>query len=223
MQRLFIVCLLLIFFSCKERAERKNVVTTGNVDTVSTVEDVTVAVSELLPSPNAFQLKQAKKWHDAAGENWLVLYETGPYIEKGNAFSTAKISAVLFLKTDSGFVQQWSMTDELVNCKQEPLCIFYPNHLSITDLDQDALAEITFVYVMGCKANGMPLEKKLLLYEGKQNYTLTGEEEVVVQEDTIGGLILDDSGFEKSPAPFLDFARKYWSRFGTITQTDNRQ
>lgn len=222
MQRLILVGLLLIFFSCKEKVDRKIVVSSSTVDTVSTVEDVTVAVSELLPAPNAFQLKQAQKWHDAAGENWLVLYETGSYIEKGNAFSTAKISAVLYLKSDSGFVQQWSMTDEVVNCKQEPFCVFYPNHLSITDLDQDALAEITFVYVMGCKANGTPPEKKLLLYEGKQNYTLTGEEEVVVQEDTIGGLILNDSGFEKSPALFMDFARKHWSRFGTITQTDKR-
>lgn len=212
--RYYLLVVLIILFSCndngKEDEQNKN--TTDKV--LSEVEEVTAAVSALLPQPNAFQLKRAKKWHDASGENWLVLYETGPYIEKGKTNSSAKLSAVLYQKTDSGFVQQWMMDDYIRNCELDLTCSFYDNHLSITDLDSNGVAEITMVYALSCKGDVSHNEKKLMMYEGKNKYTIHGEELMVLQKDTIGGTIKADTAFSKAPAVFLKFAKEHWKKFG---------
>lgn len=212
--RYYLSVALLILFSCNNN---------GNIDEqkknkansiLSSVEEVTAAVSALLPQPNAFQLKRAKKWHDASGENWLVLYETGKYFEKGQTNASAQLSAVLYQKTDSGFVQQWKMNDYINNCDLDLTCSFYDDHLSITDLDSNGIAEITMVYALSCKGDVSPNEKKLIMYEGKNKYAILGKELMILQKDTIGGTMQADSSFSKAPAAFLSFAKEHWKKFG---------
>lgn len=212
--RYYLLLALIVLFSCtnngKESEEKKN--TADSV--LSAVEEVTAAVSALLPQPNSFLLKRAKKWHDASGENWLVLYETGPYIEKGQTNASAKLSAVLYQKTDSGFIQKWMMQDYIHDCELDLTCSFYDDHLSITDLDSNGIAEIILVYALSCKGDVSPNEKKLIMYEGKNKYAIRGEELMILQKDTIGGTMQADSSFSKAPAVFLSFAKEHWKKFG---------
>jgi hypothetical protein len=179
---LFLFSLML---SCKnKKQDSKTAVQEQKV--VSEVEEVTAAVSALLPLPSSYQLKRAKKWHDVSGENWLVLYETGAYIEKGQTNASAKLSAVLFQKTDSGFVTKWKMIDYISDCELDIVCSFYDDHLTITDLDSNGLAEITMLYALSCKGDVSPNEKKLIMYEGTQKYAIRGEELMLLQKDTLG-------------------------------------
>lgn len=213
--RYYLLFLLMILFSCKgkEKQQSNNI---QNIESkhLSEIDEVTAAVSALLPSPNSFHLKRAKKWHDAWGENWLVLYETGPYNEKGAINTSAKLSAVLYLKSDSGFVEQWKMVDYVNDCELDLTCSFYNDHLSITDLDSNGLAEITMVYALSCKGDVSPNEKKLIMYEGRNKYAIRGEELMVLQKDTIGGTYKADSAFNKAPAAFLSYAKEHWKKFG---------
>lgn len=212
--RYYIFLVLFVLFSCKGKNTKTEPVKKTESIKLSEVEEVTAAVSALLPLPNAFQLKRAKKWHDASGENWLVLYETGAYIEKGETNASAKLSAVLYQKTDSGFVQKWKMTDNISNCELDITCSFYDGHLSVTDLDSNGIAEITLVYALSCKGDVSPHEKKLIMYEGANKYAIRGEELMIMQKDSIGGTMEVDPAFSKAPAVFLSFAKEYWSRFG---------
>jgi hypothetical protein len=212
------ICVIIVFgvlLSCKNKKQESAatpVVQEQNV--VSEVEEVTAAVSALLPLPSSYQLKRAKKWHDASGENWLVLYETGAYIEKGQTDASAKLSAVLFQKTDSGFVTKWKMKDNITNCGLDITCTFYDDHLSITDLDSNGIAEITMVYALSCKGDVSPNEKKLIMYEGGKKYAIRGEELMILQKDTIGGSWKADTSFSDAPKAFLSFAVEHWKKFG---------
>lgn len=212
--RYYILLVLLALFSCKGKGTKTEPVKNTEINKLSEVEEVTAAVGALLPSPNAFQLKRAKKWHDASGESWLVLYETGAYIETGKTNTSAKLSAVLYQKTDSGFVQKWKMNDSISNCELDITCSFYDYHLSITDLDSNGIAEIILVYALSCKGDVSPHEKKLILYEGANKYAIRGQELMILQKDTIGGTMNIDPAFSKAPAVFLSFAKNYWGRFG---------
>lgn len=210
-------CMLLFLFSlmlsCKNKKQDSSTVVQEE-KVVSEVEEVTAAVSALLPLPSSYQLKRAKKWHDVSGENWLVLYETGAYIEKGQDNASAKLSAVLYQKTDSGFVTKWKMTDHINDCGLDIVCSFYDDHLTITDLDSNGLAEITMVYALSCKGDVSPNEKKLIMYEGAQKYAIRGEELMLLQKDTIGGSWKADTAFSRAPKAFLSYAVEHWQKFG---------
>lgn len=201
--------------ACKNKQqENKPAVIPAEEKKVSEVEEVTAAVSALLPSPSSYELKRAKKWHDASGENWLVLYESGAYIKKGNTGASAKLSAILYQKADSGFVQKWKMVDYITDCEFDVTCSFYDDHLAITDLDSNGLAEITMVYALSCKSDVSPNEKKLIMYEGTNKYAIRGEELMVLQKDTIGGSWNADTSFSKAPKAFLQYAVAHWQKFG---------
>lgn len=213
--RYYLLLVLILMFSCKEKGKQTvQAPVHTNEKVLSEVEEVTAAVSALLPLPNSFQLKRAKKWHDVSGENWLVLYETGAYIEKGNVYPSAKLSAVLYQKTDSGFVQQWKMMDYIYDCELDLTCEFYDDHLTITDIDQNGLAEITMVYALSCKGDVSPNQKKLIMYEGKNKYAIRGEELMILKKDTIGGTMEADTAFSKAPPAFLTYAKEQWKKFG---------
>lgn len=205
-------CVLL--FACKDKKAAVSPPVVQEQKIVSEVEEVTAAVSALLPLPSSYQLKRAKKWHDALGENWLVLYETGAYIEKGMMDASAKLSAVLFQKTDTGFVKKWKMMDQVIGCGLDITCTFYDDHLSITDLDSNGIAEITMLYALSCKGDVSPNGKKLIMYEAGKKYAIRGEEVMVLQNDTIGGNWSADSAFSQAPAVFRSFAEERWKKFG---------
>lgn len=215
MLRICFALLLLGVISCKNKKQESTPVPViAEQKTVSEVEEVTAAVSALLPLPSSYQLKRAKKWHDASGENWLVLYETGAYIEKGKTNASAKLSAVLYQKTDSGFVTKWKMKDHISDCGLDITCSFYDDHLTITDLDSNGIAEITMVYALSCKGDVSPNEKKLLMYEGVNKYAIRGEELMLLQKDTLGGSWNADTAFSKAPKAFLTYAVEHWQKFG---------
>jgi len=214
MMRCCVLLLLLsLMLSCKNKKQDSNAVVQEE-KIVSEVEEITAAVSALLPLPSSYQLKRAKKWHDVSGENWLVLYETGAYIEKGQTNASAKLSAVLYQKTDSGFVTKWKMVDHISDCGLDIVCSFYDEHLTITDLDSNGLAEITMLYALSCKGDVSPNEKKLIMYEGTQKYAIRGEELMLLQKDTIGGSWKADTAFSKAPRVFLSYAVERWQKFG---------
>ena len=214
MMRCCVLLLLLsLMLSCKNKKQDSNTVVQEE-KVVSEVEEITAAVSALLPLPSSYQLKRAKKWHDVSGENWRVLYETGAYIEKGKSNASAKLSAVLYQKTDSGFVTKWKMMDHISDCELDIVCSFYDEHLTITDLDSNGLAEITMLYALSCKGDVSPNEKKLIMYEGTQKYAIRGEELMLLQKDTIGGSWKADTAFSKAPKVFLSYAVERWEKFG---------
>ena len=215
MKNIFLyVCYLLLLIACRDKpAATKPIQEKPAV--FSGAEEITAAVGALLPAPHSFQLKQATKWHDASGENWLVLYETGSYIQKPSTAASAQLFAILYQKTDSGFVETWKYTDGVSECELDITCSFYDNQLSVTDLDYNGVAEIIMVYALACKGDVSGNEKKLVLYEGNQKYIMQGTETVIFGKDTLEKSEVTQSALAGAPVVLQNFVKSYWNRFGT--------
>ena len=209
------IILFMCCISCNHDPKSSKDVTTDTAAvTFSPAEEVTGVVRALLPDPASFHLREAKKWYDATGENWLVLYETDSYIPKSKSGATAKLAAILYQKTDSGFVKKWSMNDFIADCELDVTCHFYNDHLSVSDLDNNHIAEIMMVYALSCKGDVSPNNKKLILYTNSKKYAIRGEELMLMGKDTLGGVRHADSSFQQLPAIIRDSALKHWQKFG---------
>jgi hypothetical protein len=162
------------------------------------------------------KIKDGKHWMDKRGENVVILTQTGIYWSNVyDATRGAKIFAYHFIKTgEDSFKEIWKISEVVEECAFEVKCDFFSNSLSITDLDNDGIAEVGFVLAKGCKAEAGPEEKKLVFYEGKELFTIKGTTTVVNGTEKLGGEKVVEKRFEEAPEAFLEFANKQWSKFG---------
>jgi hypothetical protein len=163
------------------------------------------------------QIKQGKRWKDNRGENIVILTQTGVYwANVYDATRGAKLYAYHFIKTaDNTFKEIWKISEVVDDCAFDVRCDFFSNSLTVTDLDNDGIAEVGFVLVKGCRLEAAPDEKKLVLYEGKDLYMITGTTSVVKGAQKQGGDKKIADKFEEAPDAFLEFADKQWNKFGT--------
>jgi len=162
------------------------------------------------------QIKAGRRWKDSRGENIVILTQTGVYWKDVyDATRSAKLYAYHFIKMpDSTLKEVWKMNDMVDECAFDVRCEFFENSLTITDLDGDGLAEVAFAYAMGCKSGFNPDDKKLVLYEGKDQYQIKGTTTVVKGKEKLGGNKEVEKKFKEAPDAFLDFASKQWNKYG---------
>lgn len=162
------------------------------------------------------QIKYGRRWKDSRGENIVILTQSGVYWKDVyNAFRSAKLYAYHFVKgTDSTFREVWTLNEMVDECAYEVKCEFYQNSFAITDLDGDGLAEVSFAYVLGCKTGFEPDKKKLVFYEGKEEYHIKGTTTILKAKQKIGGEKVVEKKFDQAPDAFLQFANKQWDKLG---------
>jgi hypothetical protein len=167
------------------------------------------------------QIKDGKHWKDKRGENVVIITETGIYWSNViDATRGAKLFAYHFIKTtDNSFKEIWKISEVVENCAFDVRCGIFGNSLTVTDLDNDGIAEVGFIIVKGCKAEPGPDEKKLVFYEGKDLYTIKGTTTVIKGTEKLGGEKVVEKKFEQAPEAFLEFANKQWNKFGVIKGT----
>jgi hypothetical protein len=162
------------------------------------------------------QIKQGKRWKDNRGENIVILTATGVYwANVYDATRGAKLYAYHFIKTaDNSYKEIGKISEVVDDCAFDVKCDFFSNSLSVTDLDNDGIAEVGFALVKGCRLELAPDEKKLVFYEGKDLYTITGTTTVAKGAQQLGGDKKVEKKFEQAPEAFLEFANKQWNKFG---------
>ena len=156
-----------------------------------------------------------KRWKDARGENIVILCESGVYWKDiYDATRGSKLYAYHFLLTkDSAWDEAWKMTDMFDDCAWDINCQFFEKSLSITDLDGDGLAEVSFMYALSCKGDGVPDDRKLVLFEGIDRYRLAGK--TFAHEKHKSPDKVTEKKFEDAPASFLEYAEQQYAKFGT--------
>jgi hypothetical protein len=161
------------------------------------------------------KIKYGKRWKDTRGENIVILTESGVYWKDiYDATRSAKLYAYHFLRNrDSTWDEAWKMNDMVDDCAWDVRCEFFENSFTVTDLDEDGLAEVGFAYALGCKGDGQPGEKKLVFFEGIDRYSLTGttyfEKKKKAEADKV-----TEKKFDDAPDAFVDYASKQWNKFG---------
>jgi hypothetical protein len=161
------------------------------------------------------QIKEGKRWKDNRGENIVILTQTGVYwASVYDATRGAKLYAYHFIKTaDNTFKEIWKISEVVDDCAFDVRCDFFSNSLTVTDLDADGIAEVGFTLVKGCRLETAPDEKKLVFYEGKDLYMITGTTSILKGSQKLGG-DKNMGKFDEAPDAFLEFANKQWNKYG---------
>jgi hypothetical protein len=164
-----------------------------------------------------------KRWKDNNGENIIIICTTKEKETKdkyGETVLTKEIYAYNYANTGKGFAQLWKMYDFVSECPFDISLEYKEKSLSLTDIDKDEVAEITFMYTNDCRSDVSPCSLKLLMYENKTKFALRGVtridlkgEEEGFAEIHEGGTYDIDKSFKNAPAGFLDFAKSHWQKY----------
>lgn len=162
------------------------------------------------------KIRYGKRWKDTRGENIVILTESGVYWKDVyDATRSAKLYAYHFIKSrDNAWQEMWKMNDIVNDCTYDVRCEFFENSLTVTDLDGDGLAEVSFAYGLSCKGDGRPDEKKLVFFEGIDRYSIKGITYRFEKKKKAGGDKMVEKKFDDAPGAFVDFADEQWNRFG---------
>ncbi len=88
---------------------------------------------------------------------------------------------------------------------------FYKNSISITDLNENGYAEITFMYFMLCASELTPVPTKLIMLENNEKYAIRGDS--YIYEYQMGGEKNLDLG--DADQILKDYASETWDKFCT--------
>ena len=151
------------------------------------------------------------EWEDANGENLIIISETKVNEKEGqNGTELSKeLYGYHFIMDGSDGEELWKIQDFVKDCEFDLTLSYIPESLTVTDLDNNGIAESTFMYNLSCKSDVSPDDLKLMMHEGKNKYALRGYTLLT----GIGGDYKVDKAFDDAPESFLDYAKKQWEKF----------
>lgn len=164
---------------------------------------------------------EALKWEDALGENILIQTVTGhfkwkDYVEGTDEFmyqDKAELFAYLFIKSksDSEYKLSWRIYDYTECFGVDWYNGFVPKATTITDLDNNGIAEISIPYVLICRGGMDPGTMKIIMYEGDEKYALRGRTRLLCENATPYGGEFSESDNLKDNLVFQAFLIKHWN------------
>jgi len=160
-----------------------------------------------------------KRWTDKNGENILILTKTKVKEKKVKQYGTednileCELFGYQYVSTGGSYTLLWKINDLVKDCMFDLTLDFIPGSLSITDLNDNGIAESTFLYKMCCRSDVSPAELKLMMHENDSKYALRGNMLVKVEGYTGGGDYKVDKSFANAPDGFLDYAKSQWKEY----------
>jgi hypothetical protein len=236
---LFLSCGICKKFSSEEKSSKKEDTKTEKSESVkeesknTAEEKKTVSKTEVemltfdksdLPSEIKYSgnIVTGKRWTDKNGENILILTKTKIKDKKAKQpdfdeyLRECELFGYHYVSTGGSFSLLWKINDLVKDCPFDLTLDFIPGSLSITDLNDNGIAESTFLYKMACRGDVSPSELKLMMHENDNKYALRGNMLIKI-EGTQGGNYKVDKSFETAPEGFLDYAKTQWKEFNLET------
>jgi hypothetical protein len=175
-------------------------------------------------------LLAAYRYTDKTGENIVILTEDDiVYLEEETEEELGEwefipvddyksLRAYRSLKTKNGnWEEVWRVYDTQDCSSMTGLeAEFVRGSLTFTDLNNDGIAEIWFMYIKRCAGDVSPHEMYLMMYDNEEAYTMAGENKIVFGEEfTMGGEYkMDDKFLNKNTTPeFVDYAKAMWEKY----------
>ena len=158
-----------------------------------------------------------KRWADNNGENILILTKTKirtkPDEYYQETLSSSELYGYHYVRSGDRYKLLWKINDFIKDCEFDLTLDFINNSLTITDLDNDGVAESTFLYKMACRSDVSPAGLKLMMHENDNKYALRGNMYINIQGYKEGGSYKIDNAFYSAPDVFLDYAKEQWRDF----------
>ena len=127
---------------------------------------------------------------DGAGEHFLVLSsQTGPsHRQPEEADARTDLVAGYYSRGPSRWVREWAIMDGVDCPVLDHHALFFPGHVTVTDLDQNGMAEVTVAYKLFCGGGIDDDDLKVILRQGAQKFAMRGRTRSVMPGgETSGG------------------------------------
>lgn len=167
---------------------------------------------------------EALTWEDNLGQNILVLTNSGAYKFKDyyqdskeyNIEAKQDLRAYLFVKASNKevFSMHWKLYDFAENFGVDMSVGFVKNAVTVTDLDNNQIAEVSIPYRLIVRGGLDPGTFKIIMYEGHVKYAMRGR--TAICDTDVEGNPFKDGGeftFDKNLSNkkiFLNFLIKHW-------------
>ena len=157
------------------------------------------------------------RWRDAAGENMLVLTETGAIPTGDGDASTfeeqaardAGVRAFHYLVQGDTLSLHWQASAFERGCAYDLSAHFRTGATFVRDQDGDGIGEVTVVYELGCRSNVSGNALTLLMHEGEAEYRIRGWTVLLPHEE--GGQEVEvESSFEGLSQDVVAFLHAVW-------------
>lgn len=201
-------------------AESKDNNSKNSAGSVKGIDDLSYDVSTI-PKDLDYEGKivAGARWKDLNGQNYLIITETDARKKKGKFEDFAwdkELYAYQYVSGNDGNKLLWKVQDFVKDCEFDITLKFIKNSLTVTDLNDNGIAESTFLYQMSCKSDVSPDDMKLIMHENDKKYAIRGFMNLNVQGKRMqDGKMVVDKSFDDAPAGFLDYAKNEWKKFGT--------
>lgn len=136
------------------------------------------------------KLVRALHISDAAGEHILVVSAlTGPSrkdpdYDKGRT----DLDASYYSRSATRWVREWAIKDGVDCPVVDHEARFFPDQLSVTDLDKNGMAEVTVAYKIFCGGGIDEAVLKVILRQGEQKFAMRGTTRLEMPDgDSFGG------------------------------------
>ena len=161
-------------------------------------------------------LVECLEFDDVNGHNLLILTQTGmfPVSEKNEAgayvkmHDRAEVNAYLIARSDEKipYKSVWKIAD-FQECNDFDLYAgFTKKSLSVTDVDADGMAEVSFQYTLSCRSDVSPADRKLYCFNSNEKFIFLGI-------TTLEGMSTDEPTIEaktEMPASIKELMQKKW-------------
>jgi len=188
---------------------------TSETKTTGGIKDLTYEIGTL-PASVKYDGKMVAgaKWEDNNGLNILIINETPEKTQSGDE-RMKELFAYQYIIDGENSKQLWKVNDFIKECPLDISLSYMPKSLTITDLDNNGIAENTFMYRMACKGDVSPDDMKLIMHEAGSKYAIRGSMLLELAGEKYGGEMKIDASFDKAPKEFLDHAKAEWTKFKT--------
>jgi hypothetical protein len=178
-----------------------------------------------IPDGISFEGKfvNAFSWTDRLSKNLVVMSETG--IEKNDKFphsdkdnNDAELFACHYILSGNSATKTWCIYDYVADCSCDLFAKFLPDALSISDLNNNGIAEVWIIYRKMCRGDIGPANMKIIMHEGTKKYVLRGTTKAWIGTDENGKAKYDggdytmDAAMLRAPKSFRTHAAALWNK-----------
>ena len=166
---------------------------------------------------------EALQWKDQLGSHILIQTVTGHFVRKAHDDNLSKdytledkseLYCYLFTKTDTDneFKRKWRIYDYNDCFGVDWFTGFIPSATTITDVNNNGIAEVCIPYVLICRGGMDPGAMKIILYEDTTKYVLRGNTMLMCDSKNPYGGEFTESENLKNNKTFSAFLKAHWER-----------
>ncbi len=178
-------------------------------------------VSDVIRKDLSGLFETGYQWKDELGENIFIVTIKEMDSKDLEDGSDRFINVYHYVDEGKKFPRRiWKTMDFVKDCQFDNMLGLIDGALSITDLDEDGIAETTYMYALGCRSDVSPYPIKLIMHEGEQKMAIRGYTKLPKEMMDIPELSslkdeIDEDSFIGQPSAFKEFATAHFKKYSS--------